>query len=883
MSFLFVQEVAASSAAIIWKKKGKKEEKVEVKKETPYEKFFKGKKCETVKGLIILHKMDNKIYFELPLSLLGKDMLIGSTVTEITNNGFANVGEKPHEPMHVMFTRTDSTINLRQVTCAYMSKDRNLQERIKTSMMPAIIENLAIKAYSPDSTAVVIDMTNFLLSDNEQLNPFSAYAPVTWSGAWIEKEFKRNNSQIAKIKAFDDNVSVQSSLTYSVSLRDKRSYYWYKEPFTAVMTRTFLLLPEEPMRPRLADPRINIFWQGYSEFSNEGNGMKPLYYANRWRLEPKDEAAYRRGELVEPKKPIVFYIDNAFPEMWKPYMKYAVEVWQKAFENIGFKNAIIAKDFPTDDPEFDPDNLKYSCIRYSPSSVANAMGPSWTDPRTGEIINASVYVYHNVIKLVQDWRFLHTAAVDSDVRKVVLDDEIIGDCIRYVVSHEVGHCLALMHNMSASAAIPVDSLRSPSFTQKYGTTYSIMDYARNNYVAQPGDKEKGVRLTPPELGLYDMFSISWLYRPLLDAKTPEDEVPTLSKWISEKSGNLAYRYGKQQFRTRLDPSSVEEDLGDDAMKAGVYGIKNLKIILANLNGWVGKDDPDYRFRLNMYNEVIYQYFRYLNNVLMNIGGIYMNERYDGDVLPSYTVVPRKDQRRAVKFLLDQMKDMDWLDAKEMQEGYPLRGNIASYLQDEIFFAMIKQIGNVMICASKSLGEDVYTAEDYMKDIYDYVWAPTQQGKTLTSIEKLMQINLLTTIMDGRPLPGAGGCGDRTRSDVSEQKGTPFALAGNMIRIPEVMKEQSRAAYGLISEEFAGIYSNLERLVPFESEDLLRQAERMGFDSYVGVTAPYIPTGHIYFDVLKKTLSLLKSKVNTGSTDTKQHYKLLIYKIEKALK
>lgn len=870
MSFLFVQEVAASSAAIIWKKKGKKEEKVEVKKETPYEKFFKGKKCETVKGLIILHKMDNKIYFELPLSLLGKDMLIGSTVTEITNNGFANVGEKPHEPMHVMFTRTDSTINLRQVTCAYMSKDRNLQERIKTSMMPAIIENLAIKAYSPDSTAVVIDMTNFLLSDNEQLNPFSAYAPVTWSGAWIEKEFKRNNSQIAKIKAFDDNVSVQSSLTYSVSLRDKRSYYWYKEPFTAVMTRTFLLLPEEPMRPRLADPRINIFWQGYSEFSNEGNGMKPLYYANRWRLEPKDEAAYRRGELVEPKKPIVFYIDNAFPEMWKPYMKYAVEVWQKAFENIGFKNAIIAKDFPTDDPEFDPDNLKYSCIRYSPFSVANAMGPSWTDPRTGEIINASVYVYHNVIKLVQDWRFLHTAAVDSDVRKVVLDDEIIGDCIRYVVSHEVGHCLALMHNMSASAAIPVDSLRSPSFTQKYGTTYSIMDYARNNYVAQPGDKEKGVRLTPPELGLYDMFSISWLYRPLLDAKTPEDEVPTLSKWISEKSGNLAYRYGKQQFRTRLDPSSVEEDLGDDAMKAGVYGIKNLKIILANLNGWVGKDDPDYRFRLNMYNEVIYQYFRYLNNVLMNIGGIYMNERYDGDVLPSYTVVPRKDQRRAVKFLLDQMKDMDWLDAKEMQEGYPLRGNIASYLQDEIFFAMIKQIGNVMICASKSLGEDVYTAEDYMKDIYDYVWAPTQQGKTLTSIEKLMQINLLTTIMDQAGV-------------VSEQKGTPFALAGNMIRIPEVMKEQSRAAYGLISEEFAGIYSNLERLVPFESEDLLRQAERMGFDSYVGVTAPYIPTGHIYFDVLKKTLSLLKSKVNTGSTDTKQHYKLLIYKIEKALK
>ena len=852
------------------KKKSKQENKVEKKKDSPYEEFFQGKKYETVCGLITMHKMEGKLYFEFPLHLLEKDMLLGSTITSITDNRFGCVGEKPYDPIHVIFTKSDSQVQLREVTTKYLTKDENIAERLLESTRPAIIGNFDIETYNTDSTAVLIDVTDYFVSDNEKMSPFSPYSAMSSEDMTLQKEFKKEISHVQKIKAFSDNVGIQSSLTYSVSVRDRKYYYVYKMPFTAVLTRSLILLPENPMRPRIADPRINIFTQGMSEFCNDGRSVKEVHFANRWRLEPKDEAAYRRGELVEPKKPIVFYIDNAFPEMWKPYMKYAVEVWQKAFENIGFKNAIIAKDFPTDDPEFDPDNLKYSCIRYSPSSVANAMGPSWTDPRTGEIINASVYVYHNVIKLVQDWRFLHTAAVDSDVRKVVLDDEIIGDCIRYVVSHEVGHCLALMHNMSASAAIPVDSLRSPSFTQKYGTTYSIMDYARNNYVAQPGDKEKGVRLTPPELGLYDMFSISWLYRPLLDAKTPEDEVPTLSKWISEKSGNLAYRYGKQQFRTRLDPSSVEEDLGDDAMKAGVYGIKNLKIILANLNGWVGKDDPDYRFRLNMYNEVIYQYFRYLNNVLMNIGGIYMNERYDGDVLPSYTVVPRKDQRRAVKFLLDQMKDMDWLDAKEMQEGYPLRGNIASYLQDEIFFAMIKQIGNVMICASKSLGEDVYTAEDYMKDIYDYVWAPTQQGKTLTSIEKLMQINLLTTIMDQAGV-------------VSEQKGTPFALAGNMIRIPEVMKEQSRAAYGLISEEFAGIYSNLERLVPFESEDLLRQAERMGFDSYVGVTAPYIPTGHIYFDVLKKTLSLLKSKVNTGSTDTKQHYKLLIYKIEKALK
>ena len=502
----------------------KKQATKEVKTESAYQRFFKGKSCETKRGLITLHKMDGKIYFELPLNLLGKEMLLGSTISEITNNDFGSVGEKPKEPLHVVFTRQDSIISLREVSAVYYTTEESIRKRLEESFKPAIILNLPVKVYSEDSTAVVLDLTDFLLSDNEGLSPFSLFAPINSGRRRVDKEFVKKNSFIGEIKAFEDNFSIRSSLSYLVTVRNQERVLFQKVPFTAVMTRSFILLPEEPMRPRMADPRIAIFYQAKYEFNSKKSGVDFRYYANRWRLEPADEAAYRAGQLTEVKKPIVFYVDNAFPESWKKYIKQGVEEWQKAFEKIGLKNAIIAKDFPENDPEFDPENLKYSCVRYSPSWTPNAMGPSWTDPRTGEIINASVYFYHNIAQLIQNWRFVQTAQADADVRRMQLPEELLGESIRYAIAHEVGHCLGFMHNMSASAAIPTDSLRSPSYTQKYGTTHSIMDYARNNYVAQPGDKERGVKLTPPHLGLYDYFTIKWLYTPLLDEKTTDEEV-----------------------------------------------------------------------------------------------------------------------------------------------------------------------------------------------------------------------------------------------------------------------------------------------------------------------------------------------------------------------
>ena len=838
----------------------------ETKKETVYEKLFKGKDCETREGMITLHKTDGKIYFEIPLSLLGREMLIGSTITSITDNNFGSVGEKPKMPLYVTFMKTDSVVSLCELSARYYTPDENIAKRLEESHRPAIMQVFPIKAYSADSSAVVIDMTDYLVSDEERLNPFSYWAPATAYPRQLQKVFQKNNSQIEDIKAFGDNISVQSALTYTVTVNDQVRCYYYQMPFTVVMTRSFILLPEEKMRPRLADPRISIFYQGKMEFNQKNRGMEGRYYAQRWRLEPVDEEAYRQGKLVEVKKPIVFYVDDAFPEAWRRAIKEGVEVWQEAFEQIGLKNAIVAKDFPKDDPEFDPDNLKYSCIRYSPSWIANAMGPSWTDPRTGEIINASVYLYHNLIKLVQDWRFVHTAAADPDVRRKVLDAETLHDCLRYVVSHEVGHCLSFMHNMSASAAIPVDSLRSPSFTRKYGTTYSIMDYARNNYVAQPGDKERGVRLTPPRLGVYDYYTIKWLYTPLPDARTPEDEVPVLDRWIGEKAGNPIYRYGMQQMGGRMDPSSFEEDLGDDAMKAATYGVKNLKYILANLNEWVGAEDKDYSFRQNIYNEIVYQYFRYLNHVIYNIGGIYINQRYEGDPLPFYESVSRDKQERAVNFMLEQLKNMSWIDAPELQKSLPLMKNISGDLEDAIFQGLMSRVGALFLCVEKA-DKDYYTPKMYMDRIFDVIFAPTRQGRSLNGTDMRLQTKLLSHLITGSKVTVKGMGGQ-----------SMAATAGLALEIPEYVKAKSRERYGILPVNSVGIFTNTE----VRKEASLPE-EIQGFGSAYTMGPVQASMEAIYFDMLKKARVLLKGKMNTGSEETRVHYKLLVHKLEQALK
>ena len=529
-----------------------------------YEKtFVKDPSCvsySNADGFVKFHKVSGKLYMELSDRAIGKRMLMASTVTAVSDPEVLPVGYKPTKPLYVRFERPDSlVINLCEITLLpdYDKTDSALSAAVRRTTLDTVLETFPLYCESPDGDAAVFDVTSFFGGGNEKLGPVKS-----GTSNYISTKFslKKASDLVTGVKVFEDNAAVTSSHTYTIN-SDVLGLVSLKkdEPFTVTTTRTILMLPDDIMASRKADSRIGIFLTD-RRLLRDGEEIDKYSVINRWRIEPSDTAAYLGGECVEPEEHIVFYIDDAFPSKWKDAAVRGVLRWNSAFEDIGFKDVIQVRDFPDDDPEFDPDNLKYSCIRYVPSTVANAMGPSWVDPVSGEIINASVIVYNDVVSLAGGWRFCQTAQLDPRARLAQMPQDLLEETIEYVLAHEVGHCLGFMHNMAASAAWPTDSLRSPSFTRANGTTASIMDYARFNYVAQPEDI--GVSLDPPYLGPYDRFLVKYAY-----SFIPEDADSVVERWVDEKAGDPVYRYGRQQVKARYDPSAIEEDLGNDPVRS----------------------------------------------------------------------------------------------------------------------------------------------------------------------------------------------------------------------------------------------------------------------------------------------------------------------------
>ncbi|WP_394420638.1 zinc-dependent metalloprotease [Tenacibaculum mesophilum] len=698
----------------------------------PYEKVVT-KKYKTDEGLFKVHSKDANYLFEIPDSLLNREMLMVTRIAK-TASGIGFGGGKQNTQV-LRWVKNKKQILLKVVSHNVVADTiLPVHEAVVNSNFEPILYAFPIKAFSKDSTATVIDASPLFEGDVKAIT-----FPQRSRKRYKISKMDKTRSYIDRISSYPQNIEVRNVKTYIAGNPPSNSSVG---SVTMELSNSMILLPKTPMKRRYFDERVGWFTSSQTDYGLDVQKSKSVTYLDRWRLEVKDEdlEKFKRGELVEPKKQIVYYIDRATPKKWRKYIKQGIEDWQIAFEAAGFKNAIIAKDAPTkeEDPDWSPEDVRYSVVRYLASPIPNANGPHVSDPRSGEILESDINWYHNVMTLLHNWFFVQTAAINPDARGNQFKDEVMGRLIRFVSSHEVGHTLGLPHNMGSSVAYPVDSLRSAEFTKKNGTAPSIMDYARFNYVAQPEDK--GVALMP-NIGPYDKYAINWGYRPILD-KSAKDEKTILNQWIKEKAGNPVYRFGHQQVRNIIDPSSQTEDLGDDAMKASAYGIKNLQRILPRLEEWTTEDGETYEELKTMYGQVVGQFNRYMGHVSSNIGGVYeyfKTADQDGAV---YVHVPKEHQKRALQFVNNELfKTPTWLIDENIISKTQHSGIIERIrsLQVRTLNRVLKTGRLTRMIENETLnGTKAYSLIEMMGDLRKGIWSEVYANKTIDPYRRNLQ-------------------------------------------------------------------------------------------------------------------------------------------------
>ncbi|MDT0540646.1 zinc-dependent metalloprotease [Croceitalea sp. P059] len=761
---IFLLGTFQTSNAQIFKKKKKKEtEKAAPKPKKgdiqPYDKVIT-KDAQTDEGLFKVHQVENKHFYEIPDSLFKREMLMVTRISK-TATGIGFGGGKINTQV-LRWEKKPKKVLLRVVSYGNVAADSlPIHEAVVNSNFEPVLFAFDIKAINKKDSlnpATVIEVDPLFTKDVNALG-----MPDFYRTRYKVSRLDGERSYIENIKSYPLNIEARHVKTYAAkSAPSNRSL----GSISIEINNSMILLPKEPMKRRYFDRRVGWFARGQVDYGLDAQESKRVTYLDRWRLEVKDGdiEKFNSGELVEPKKQIVYYVDRATPKKWLPYIKQGIEDWQVAFETAGFKNAIIAKDPPTveEDPEWSPEDVRYSVVRYLASPIPNANGPHVSDPRSGEILESDINWYHNVMSLLRNWYFVQTAAINPEAQSTEFKDEIMGRLIRFVSSHEVGHTLGLPHNMGSSVAFPVDSLRSKSFTQKFGTAPSIMDYARFNYVAQPGDE--GVALMP-DIGVYDKHAINWGYRPILD-KSAEDEKATLNSWILEHADDPMYRFGHQQIGDIHDPSSQTEDLGDDAIKASEYGIANLKRIVPKLMDWTTEDGEDYDNLETMYGQVVNQFRRYMGHVANNIGGVYEYHKTADQEGAVYTHVPADHQKNSLKFLHEQLFETpEWMLDNNIFNKVQYSGSVERIrAMQERSLNTVLHLGKMarMIENETLNGSDAYKLVDMMSDLRRGIWAETRSGKKIDTYRRNLQkahidrLHYLMTAENLKKRPAFGG-------------------------------------------------------------------------------------------------------------------------------
>jgi hypothetical protein len=702
-------------------------------------------KAVTRKGMITSHKIEDKFYFEINDTTLNRDILVVSRIAKSgaelrAIQGYA--GDQIGSAVIRFEKGPNNRIFMRKISFKTYSPDSTtaMYQSLRNSSVQAIAASFNIAAYSDDKKGSVIDITDYLNSDNDI---FYFGSPMAKSGLKIGAQ-QADRSYIQNVRTYPTNVEINVVKTYSQSAgaNPAPGSPAPSGSVTVELNTSLVILPKKPMKARYFDPRVGYFAIGYTDFDLNPQGVKDISLVKRWRLEPKpqDVAKYKRGELVEPQKQIVFYIDPATPKKWVPYLIAGVNDWQKAFEKAGFKNAIVAKEAPSakQDSTWSLDDARHSAIVYKPSEIANASGPSISDPRTGEIMESHINWYHNVMKLVHDWYMIQTAAVDKRARKMTFSDELMGDLIRFVSSHEVGHTLGLRHNYGSSSTVPVEKLRDKSWVEKNGHTPSIMDYARFNYVAQPEDNISAKGLYP-RIGDYDNWAIEWGYKYFPDSKNVASDMKILEKLTVESAKNRRLWFGTETNGD--DPHSQNEDLSDNAMKASTYGIKNLKVILANLPAWTKESGEGYGNLENMYNQLTTQFARYMGHVAKNVGGVYENPKTVDQLGAVYERTPASTQKEAMAFLNQNLfATPKWIINQQILDNInqnPIE--IITRLQSSTINRLVSNFTlNKLIVAETADGAKAYKITDLFSDLDAAIFTELKGNSTIDVYRRNLQ-------------------------------------------------------------------------------------------------------------------------------------------------